>query len=97
MMMNMADKLFQVENIKVSELEEYMNDLAEEGRALYNVFPLQAQGAHWFTVISYVPYNWEAVEARDTQKWKAELEAEKESAKHWAAKLAEKSGGHSNE
>tara|TARA_R110000772_G_scaffold111022_1_gene214730 strand:- start:36 stop:332 length:297 start_codon:yes stop_codon:yes gene_type:complete len=97
MIMNMADKIFEVENIKVAELEEYMNDLAEEGRFLYNIFPLQSRGEPWLTVISYISYNWEAAEARDTQKWAAELQAEKESAKHWAAKLAEKSGGHSNE
>ena len=101
MIMNMADKIFEVENIKVAELEEYMNDLAEEGRFLYNIFPLQSRGEPWLTVISYAPHDWNALitatELKDTQKWAAELQAEKESAKHWAAKLAEKSGGHSNE
>jgi hypothetical protein len=101
MIMNMADKSFEVQNVEVSELEEYLNDLAEEGGTLYNVFPRQSQGATWFTVISYAPHDWNALitgtELRDTQKWAAELQAEKESAKHWAAKLAEKSGGHSNE
>ena len=97
MIMNMTAKSFEVQNMEASELEGYLNDLAEEGRTLYNVY---GDGLR-FTVISYAPHDWNALvtatEARDTQKWAAELQAEKESAKHWAAKLAEKSGGHSNE
>ena len=97
MIMNMTAKSFEVQNVEVLELEEYLNDLAEEGRTLYNVY---GDGLS-FTVISYAPHDWNALitatEVKDTQKWAAELQAEKESAKHWAAKLAEKSGGHSNE
>jgi len=55
MIMNMADKSFEVQNVEASELEDYMNDLAEEGRSLYNLFPIQARGEPWVTVISYVP------------------------------------------
>lgn len=97
MIMNMTSKSFEVQNVKVSELEGYLNDLAEEGRFLYNIFPLQSRGEPWLTVISYVPYNYEAAELKDTQKWAAELQSEKDNQKYWAAKLAEKSGGHSNE
>jgi len=97
MIMNMADKSFEVQNVEASELEDYMNDLAEEGRSLYNLFPIQARGEPWVTVISYVPYNWEAADLKYTQREAAGLQAEKDNQKYWAAKLAEKSGGHSNE
>ena len=90
MIMDMTAKSFEVQNVEVSELEGYLNDLAEEGRTLYNVY---GDGLR-FTVISYAPHDWNALV---TEKWASELQSEKESAKHWAAKLAEKSGGHSNE
>ena len=94
--MELNNKLFEVGTVSIADLEEYMNELAEEGRTLHSVHQTGG-GSSAFTVITYVSYDWALAGIQDNKKWLAELQSEKKAEKKWAAKMAENNGGHANE
>ena len=81
--MELSNKLFEVGTVSIADLEEYMNELAEEGRTLHSVHQTGG-GSSAFTVITYVSYDWALAGIQDNEK-------------KWAAKIAENNGGHANE
>ena len=98
--MEMSNKIFQTCRVDPVALEEYLNDLAEEGGwVLHSIHPTQMGGSideQLFTVIVYAPYDWEAAE-RNAQARKYRLDKQtKEAMEKWAA-AAGSTGGHANE
>jgi hypothetical protein len=106
MMMEMSNKIFQTCRVDPVELEEHLNDLAEEGRwVLHSVHPTQMGGSteeQLFTVITYAPYDWVAAEIRAQERLDG-VDA-KAAAKERLDKLIKEAyqpwtptGGHANE
>jgi hypothetical protein len=101
-MMELNNKRFFAHDIAPSELAEYLNGLAEEGQNLHSMHLIGGDSPHpRFMVISYEPYNWAVAELLEEKEWEAAIRTErlveKEAEEYWAAKIAEKKGGHANE
>ena len=104
--MEMSNKIFQTCRVDPVELEEHLNDLAEEGRwVLHSIHSTQMGGSieeQLFTVITYAPYDWVAAEIRDQER--LDGVDEKAAAKEKLDKLIKEAyqpwtptGGHANE
>ena len=98
-MMEMADKIFAVDDIPPHDLEEHLNELAVDKWVLHSIESVStAEGTLCgFIVIAYRPHDWEAQIEQHKKEWESELDAEKKAEKYWAAKIAENNGGHANE
>ena len=98
-MMDMTDKIFAVNDVSLHDLEEHLNEMATDHWTLHSVYQIGGGDSSipYFTVITYRPYDWEAHFEENKKKWEAELDAEKKAEEYWAAKIAEKKGGHANE
>jgi hypothetical protein len=99
-MMEMSNKIFQTLRVDPVELEEYLNDLAEEGRwVLHSIHPTQMGGSldeQLFTVIVYAPYDWVAAELRAQERAGRLDKQAKEAADKWKVTVGT-TGGHANE
>ncbi len=97
--MEMADRIFAVDDVPRHDLEEHLNELAVDKWVLHSIESVStADGTlRGFIVIAHRPHDWEARIEQHKKKWEAELAAEKKAEKYWAAKMAENNGGHANE
>ena len=96
--MEMADRIFAVDDITLFDLEEHLNELAADKWVLHSIESVSAGGTMpYFIVIAHRPHDWEAQIEQHKKEWEAELDAEKKAEKYWAAKIAENNGGHANE
>ena len=95
----MSKKIFAVDDITLHDLEDHLNELASDNWVLYSIHnPGTTESAlPYFVVIAHRPHDWEAHFEENKKKWEAELDAEKKAEEYWAAKIAEKKGGHANE
>ena len=98
-MMEMADRIFAVDDITLHDLEDHLNELASDNWVLHSIHnPGTTESAlPYFVVIAHRPHDWEAHFEENKKKWEAELKAEEKAEEYWAAKIAEKKGGHANE
>ena len=97
--MEMADKIFAVDDVPPHDLEDHLNELATDHWVLHSIESVStAEGTLCgFIVIAYRPHDWEAQIEQHKKEWESELDAEKKAEKYWAAKIAENNGGHANE
>ena len=59
-MMNMADRIFAVDDIPLQDLEAHLNEMAQDNWVLYSIN--QGDGSSslpYFIVIAHRPYDWE--------------------------------------
>ena len=96
--MEMADRIFAVDDITLFDLEEHLNELAVDKWVLHSIESVStAEGTMpYFIVIAYRPHDWEAQIEQHKKEWESELDAEKRAAQKWALTMGT-TGGHANE
>lgn len=105
--MDMSKKVFQVDDVSLHDLEEYLNELAADDWILHSIYQIGSDSSiPYFTVITHRPYDWEAHFERHRKFWEEEEKAEEKlhadkravdkAAEKWALTMGT-TGGHANE
>ena len=86
-MMDMKDKIFAVDDVSLHDLEEHLNEMAQDDWVLHSIYQINADSSllPYFTVITYRPYDWEAHVKKHKEEWEAKLKAEGDAAAGWEA------------
>ena len=69
-MMNMADRIFAVDDIPLQDLEAHLNEMAQDNWVLHSIN--QGDGSSslpYFIVIAHRPYDWEDAAKRHKERW----------------------------
>jgi hypothetical protein len=99
MMMDMTDKIFAVDDVSLHDLEEHLNEMAQDDWVLHSIHQINMNSPErlpYFTVITHRPYDWEAHAKKRKEEWEAKLKAEEKAAEKWAVTVGT-TGGHANE
>ena len=103
-MMDMSNKVFAVDDVSLHDLEEHLNEMAQDDWVLHSIYQINVNSPDrlpYFTVITYRPYDWEAHAKKHKEKWEAmekwQTTVGATSNTALVKKIHQKSKGHANE